>query len=574
MTAVCSDTCPGLSPTRGAARDYERIAETLAPIHDRVVEAFGIGPGTRGARHRDRDRGRGAASGARRRGRRGIDIAADQLAKARRAAEAEGLNIRLDEGDCEALPYEDAEFDAVASAFGAIFAPDHARTAGEPPACAARRPARADGMAPRRVVAAWTGRRPDLPTGWGARPWARGARALAARRRVRARASARRLAHRSGLGRDPVGAASTSIPPLRSWLESRTAGARRARRRATSSSSRTGVLAAPTCSSSGRGDECDRSARRGHRPPPAPDPRRHDEPARQRDGGGRAPARLPRGERRRVRSSSRRFPSARTSSPASPAAAARRSSSSATPTSCYADPADWKVPPFSGELRDGEVWGRGALDMKSQVAANAVAIASLAREGFTPSGDLIFAATADEGRAAAARLRPAVALRGASRRGALRLRDQRGRRRAARARRRDAGLPGDRRGEDDRAVPPARARPRRSRVDAGHRRQRARQRGEARSSGSPPTGRSRRSGLRSRRSSARCSARCRRRTRPRRASRSSIPSPARSSRRSSRRPSPRRSSPPRRSATSSPRCARSRSTAASCPASIPSTSSR
>jgi len=34
-----------------------------------------------------------------------------------------------------------------------------------------------------------------------------------------------------------------------------------------------------------------------------------------------------------------------------------------------ADPAEWSVPPFSGELRDGEVWGRGALDMKSQVAA-------------------------------------------------------------------------------------------------------------------------------------------------------------------------------------------------------------
>jgi acetylornithine deacetylase/succinyl-diaminopimelate desuccinylase-like protein len=61
-----------------------------------------------------------------------------------------------------------------------------------------------------------------------------------------------------------------------------------------------------------------------------------------------------------------------------------------------ADPAEWTVDPWSGELRDGEVWGRGALDMKSQVAANAVAIASLAREGFTPTGDLIFAATADE----------------------------------------------------------------------------------------------------------------------------------------------------------------------------------
>jgi acetylornithine deacetylase/succinyl-diaminopimelate desuccinylase-like protein len=61
-----------------------------------------------------------------------------------------------------------------------------------------------------------------------------------------------------------------------------------------------------------------------------------------------------------------------------------------------ADPAEWSVDPWSGELRDGHVWGRGALDMKDQVAANAVTIASLAREGFQPSGDLIFAATADE----------------------------------------------------------------------------------------------------------------------------------------------------------------------------------
>ncbi len=61
-----------------------------------------------------------------------------------------------------------------------------------------------------------------------------------------------------------------------------------------------------------------------------------------------------------------------------------------------ADPVEWSVDPWSGELRDGHVWGRGALDMKDQVAANAVAIASLAREGFRPAGDLIFAATADE----------------------------------------------------------------------------------------------------------------------------------------------------------------------------------
>ncbi|HVA30060.1 MAG TPA: M20/M25/M40 family metallo-hydrolase [Gaiellaceae bacterium] len=61
-----------------------------------------------------------------------------------------------------------------------------------------------------------------------------------------------------------------------------------------------------------------------------------------------------------------------------------------------ADPREWSVPPFSGELRDGEIWGRGALDMKGQVAANAVAIASLARDGYAPAGDLVFTATADE----------------------------------------------------------------------------------------------------------------------------------------------------------------------------------
>jgi acetylornithine deacetylase/succinyl-diaminopimelate desuccinylase-like protein len=61
-----------------------------------------------------------------------------------------------------------------------------------------------------------------------------------------------------------------------------------------------------------------------------------------------------------------------------------------------ADPAEWDRDPWSGDLVDGEVWGRGALDMKDQVAAGAVAFASLAREGFRPAGDLLFIATADE----------------------------------------------------------------------------------------------------------------------------------------------------------------------------------
>ncbi len=49
-----------------------------------------------------------------------------------------------------------------------------------------------------------------------------------------------------------------------------------------------------------------------------------------------------------------------------------------------ADPADWAHDPWSGELHDGFLWGRGALDMKSQTAAEAVALAALARAGRRP----------------------------------------------------------------------------------------------------------------------------------------------------------------------------------------------
>jgi acetylornithine deacetylase/succinyl-diaminopimelate desuccinylase-like protein len=61
-----------------------------------------------------------------------------------------------------------------------------------------------------------------------------------------------------------------------------------------------------------------------------------------------------------------------------------------------ADPGEWERDPWSGDIVDDEVWGRGALDMKDQVAASAVAFASLVREGFEPSGDLLFLSVADE----------------------------------------------------------------------------------------------------------------------------------------------------------------------------------
>jgi acetylornithine deacetylase/succinyl-diaminopimelate desuccinylase-like protein len=75
------------------------------------------------------------------------------------------------------------------------------------------------------------------------------------------------------------------------------------------------------------------------------------------------------------------------------------------PTLCYlghvdtvlADPAEWTHDPWSGEIVDGYLWGRGALDMKSQVAAEVAAAASLARSGWRPQrGELLIVAVVDE----------------------------------------------------------------------------------------------------------------------------------------------------------------------------------
>jgi SAM-dependent methyltransferase len=53
----------------------------------------------------------------------GVDIATNAILAARDRAASEGLDVRFDEGDAEALPYEAASFDVVASLFGAMFAP-------------------------------------------------------------------------------------------------------------------------------------------------------------------------------------------------------------------------------------------------------------------------------------------------------------------------------------------------------------------------------------------------------------------------------------------------------------------
>jgi acetylornithine deacetylase/succinyl-diaminopimelate desuccinylase-like protein len=60
------------------------------------------------------------------------------------------------------------------------------------------------------------------------------------------------------------------------------------------------------------------------------------------------------------------------------------------------NPDRWQRDPFGGELVDGEVWGRGAVDMLNETATMAVAFKALADEGFRPKGTLTYLAVADE----------------------------------------------------------------------------------------------------------------------------------------------------------------------------------
>ena len=60
------------------------------------------------------------------------------------------------------------------------------------------------------------------------------------------------------------------------------------------------------------------------------------------------------------------------------------------------NPDGWRRDPFGGELVDGEVWGRGAVDMLNLTASMAVATRRLADSGFRPKGTLIYLAVADE----------------------------------------------------------------------------------------------------------------------------------------------------------------------------------
>lgn len=61
-----------------------------------------------------------------------------------------------------------------------------------------------------------------------------------------------------------------------------------------------------------------------------------------------------------------------------------------------ADPVDWSVPPFAGEIREGYVWGRGATDMKDMCAMVLTVLRGWAAQGRRPARDVVLAFVADE----------------------------------------------------------------------------------------------------------------------------------------------------------------------------------
>src|SRR6476659_967118 len=97
--------------------------------------------------------------------------------------------------------------------------------------------------------------------------------------------------------------------------------------------------------------------------------------------------------------------------PGRPNLVARLRGDTAGPTLCLlghadtvpADPSEWSFDPWAGDIVDGEVRGRGAQDMKDQVAAEVAAAAALGRQGWRPrKGELLVVTTADEEMGAAA----------------------------------------------------------------------------------------------------------------------------------------------------------------------------
>jgi SAM-dependent methyltransferase len=114
-----------------ASGDYAAVAARIHPIAERLCETADL---IRGARVLDVATGSGnAAIAAARRDCEvvGIDYVPGLLERARARARAEGLRVELLEADAEALPFDDASFDAVLSVVGVMFAPDQEQAATE-----------------------------------------------------------------------------------------------------------------------------------------------------------------------------------------------------------------------------------------------------------------------------------------------------------------------------------------------------------------------------------------------------------------------------------------------------------
>src|SRR3954451_21559893 len=114
-----------------ASGDFHAVATLIQPVADLLCDAVDLQAGWRVL---DVACGSGNAAIAAARcscDAVGVDYVPALLARGRRRAEAEGLEIELLEGDAEAIPFPDGSFDAVLSVFGAMFAPDHPRAAAE-----------------------------------------------------------------------------------------------------------------------------------------------------------------------------------------------------------------------------------------------------------------------------------------------------------------------------------------------------------------------------------------------------------------------------------------------------------
>ena len=115
-----------------SAGDWDSFSRLITPVGRVVVDRAALAPGLRLL-----DVGTGSGGNvaipAAQRGADvvGLDITPELLEHAVRRAGEAGVEVNWVEGDAQQLPFEDASFDRVTSTFGAMFAPDHQRTAGE-----------------------------------------------------------------------------------------------------------------------------------------------------------------------------------------------------------------------------------------------------------------------------------------------------------------------------------------------------------------------------------------------------------------------------------------------------------